>query len=171
MLAKPITRSLDLDDDGVVKQAIEERGGDNWIAEDLTPFGKATVGGEDHGGALIAGIDELEEQVAAARNDRQISDFVHDQERGPAKESDALPQLPFPFGLGVRSADVGEACEVDATACQSVGCAIAFSWIATRSRSLVSIAPVRWANERPSCNSCQCRFNFPTCAEVKFPRG
>src|SRR5262249_827061 len=39
----------------------------------------------------------------------------------------------------------------------SVGCAIAFSWtvvsIATRSRSLVSIAPVRWATERLSCNS------------------
>src|SRR5262249_26188443 len=39
----------------------------------------------------------------------------------------------------------------------SVGCAIAFSWtvvsIATRSRSLVSIAPVRCATERLSCNS------------------
>src|SRR5262245_34915799 len=39
----------------------------------------------------------------------------------------------------------------------SVGCAIAFSCtvvsIATRSRSLVSIAPVRWATERLSCNS------------------
>jgi hypothetical protein len=66
---------------------------------------------------LVAGIDELEEQVAAARNDRQISDLVHDQERGPAKESDALAQLPFPFGLGESTDDVGEACEVDATAC------------------------------------------------------
>ena len=45
MLAKPITRSLDLDDDGVVKQAIEERGGDHWVAEDLTPLGKAAIGG------------------------------------------------------------------------------------------------------------------------------
>src|SRR5262249_16006081 len=39
----------------------------------------------------------------------------------------------------------------------SVGCAIAFSCtvvsIATRSRSLVSIASVRWATERLSCNS------------------
>src|SRR6516225_5713467 len=41
----------------------------------------------------------------------------------------------------------------------SVGCAIALSWtvvsIATRSRSLVSIAPVRWATERLSCNSAE----------------
>jgi hypothetical protein len=41
----------------------------------------------DHSGALVAGIDELEEQVAAARNDWQISDLLHNQERGPAKES------------------------------------------------------------------------------------
>ena len=68
MLAQAVTRSLDLDDDDVMEETIEERGGDNWVAEDLTPFGKATVGGEDHGGALVAGIDELEEQVAAARN-------------------------------------------------------------------------------------------------------
>src|SRR5262249_8341032 len=116
MLAETITRSLDLDDDGVMEEAIEECGGDNWVAEDLTPFGKAAVGGEDHGGALVAGIDELEEQIAAARNDRQISDFIHDQERGPAKESDALAQLPFPFGFGESTDDIGKACEVDATA-------------------------------------------------------
>jgi len=103
------TRSLDLDDDGVMEETIEERGGDNWVAEDLAPFGKATVGGEDHGGALAAGIDELEEQVAAARNDRQISDLVHDQERGPAKESDALAQLPFRFGLGEFTASTPRA--------------------------------------------------------------
>lgn len=60
MLAQAVTRSLDLDDDDVMEETIEERGGDNWVAEDLAPFGKATVGGEDHGGALVAGIDELE---------------------------------------------------------------------------------------------------------------
>ncbi|HKA07869.1 MAG TPA: hypothetical protein VKD71_11475 [Gemmataceae bacterium] len=57
MLAKPITRPLDLDNDGAVKQAIEERGGDYGVAEDLTPLGKAAIGGKDHGGALVARID------------------------------------------------------------------------------------------------------------------
>src|SRR5262249_1304645 len=46
---------------------------------------------------------------------------------------------------------------LDGVSRASVGCAIAFSCtvvsIATRSRSLVSIAPVRWATERLSCNS------------------
>src|SRR6266496_6167514 len=49
-----------------VKQAIEERGGDDRIAEDLAPFGEATVRGQDHGAFLVASIDELEEQVAAS---------------------------------------------------------------------------------------------------------
>jgi hypothetical protein len=56
-------------------------------------------------------------RLPPARNDWQISDLVHDQERGPAKESDALAQLSFPFGLGESTDDVGETCEVDATAC------------------------------------------------------
>ncbi len=47
-------------------RSIEERGGDDRIAEDLAPFGEATVRGQDHGAFLVASIDELEEQVAAS---------------------------------------------------------------------------------------------------------
>ena len=80
MLAQAVTRSLDLNDDGVMEEAIEEGGGDNWVAEDLAPFGEAAIGGKDHGAALVAGIHELEEQIPAARDDRQVPDFVYDQE-------------------------------------------------------------------------------------------
>jgi hypothetical protein len=80
MLTQPVAGSFDLDDDGVVKQPIEQRGGDNGIAEDLAPFGEATVGSENHSAALVASIDELEEQIAATRDDRQVSDLVDDQE-------------------------------------------------------------------------------------------
>jgi hypothetical protein len=89
VLAKPIARSLDLDDNGMVKQPIEQRGGDYGIAKNLTPFGKAAVGCQDHGTALIAGIDQLEEQIAAAGTDRQISDLVDRR----SKEVDHL--VPF----------------------------------------------------------------------------
>ena len=50
----------------MVKQPIEQCRGDNGIAKDLTPFGEAAIGGEDHGAALVAGIHELEEQIPAA---------------------------------------------------------------------------------------------------------
>ena len=38
VLAQPIARPLDLDDDGVVKEPVEERGRDDGIAEDVAPL-------------------------------------------------------------------------------------------------------------------------------------
>ena len=66
VLTELITGAFDLNDDGVVKQPIEESGGDNGIAEDLAPFCEAAVRGEDHGSLFVSCIDELEEQIAAA---------------------------------------------------------------------------------------------------------
>lgn len=80
MLAQPVAGPFNLNNDSVVKQPIEQCCGDDGVAKDLTPFGEAAIGGEDHGAALVAGIHELEEQIPAARDDRQVSDFVYDQE-------------------------------------------------------------------------------------------
>lgn len=116
MLAKAIARSLDLDDDRVVEKPVEQRGGDDRISEDLAPFGKAAIGGEDHGALLVSGVDELEEEIAAAGNDRQVADLVDDQEGRPAEIAQALPELTFPLSRGQRGNDVGEGGEVDAPA-------------------------------------------------------
>ena len=113
VLAQAVARPLDLDDDGMVKQAVEQSRGDDGIAEDLAPFGEAAVGGEDHGALLVAGIDELEEQIAAAGHDGQVADFVDDQERGAAKVAHAFAKRPFLLGLGERGDDVGESGEGD----------------------------------------------------------
>jgi hypothetical protein len=80
MLAHAITGPLDLNDDGVVEQPVEQGGGDNRIAEDVAPFGKAAVGGEDHRAFFVARVDELEEQIAAAGRDRQVADLVDDEQ-------------------------------------------------------------------------------------------
>jgi hypothetical protein len=87
----------------VVEQAIEERGGDNGIAEDLAPFCEAAVRGEDHGALLVAGVDELEKQIAAAVNDRQVTDLIDDQEREAAEEPDLLAKGASALGLGERA--------------------------------------------------------------------
>ncbi len=47
VLAQAVARAFDLDDDGMVEQAIEQRGCDDRIAEDFFPLGKATVGGQE----------------------------------------------------------------------------------------------------------------------------
>jgi len=54
MVSEPVAGAVDLDDDGMVQQPVEERGGDDGVAEDLAPFGEATVGGKNHRPLLIA---------------------------------------------------------------------------------------------------------------------
>lgn len=61
MLTHAIAGPFDLDDDGMMEQPIQQRGGDDGIAEHLAPFGEAAIGREDHRALLVAGIDELEE--------------------------------------------------------------------------------------------------------------
>ena len=86
VLTQAIAGSFDLDNDGgVVEQAVKQRGGDDGVAEHLAPFGEAAVGGEDHSAPFVTGVDELEEQVAAAVSDRQVADFVNDEQRSAAE--------------------------------------------------------------------------------------
>lgn len=47
MSPKAIARAVDLDDDGVMQQAVKQCGCDDGAAEDFAPFGKASVRGED----------------------------------------------------------------------------------------------------------------------------
>lgn len=80
VLAEAVTGVLDLDNDGVVEKPVEHCGGDDWIAEDIAPFAEAAVGSEDHRALFLARVDQLEEQVAAARADRQIADLIDDEQ-------------------------------------------------------------------------------------------
>ena len=95
MLAQAVAGALDLHDDGVVKKSVQQRGRDDWIAENLAPFGEAAIRGQDHGALLVAGVDQLEEQVAGAGADGEIADLIDDQQRRTAEEADALAQAPF----------------------------------------------------------------------------
>lgn len=45
------------------RKAVEDRGRYHGIAEELAPFSEAAVGSEDHGAALAAGSDVLEEEI------------------------------------------------------------------------------------------------------------
>ena len=90
MSAQPVARTFDLNDDGMMEQAIEKRGGDDRIAENVSPFREATVRGQDHRALFVAGVHELEEQVGAAGGDGQIADLVDDEQRGARVEADFL---------------------------------------------------------------------------------
>lgn len=80
VLPHAIAGALYLDHDGMVEQAIEESCGNDGVTENLAPFGKASIGGKDHGALFVAGIDELEEQVSAPRGHRKIADLIDDKQ-------------------------------------------------------------------------------------------
>ncbi|GJE83793.1 hypothetical protein CJNNKLLH_5171 [Methylorubrum thiocyanatum] len=65
VLAQAVARPLDLDHHGMLEQSAEQRRGHDRITKHLAPFGEAAVRSQDYRPALIARVDELEEQVAA----------------------------------------------------------------------------------------------------------
>jgi len=76
MFSESIAVAVDLDDDGVVKEVVEAGGSDDAIAEYLPPLCEASVTREDNRPFLVAGIDQLEEQLSAAAFERQVAHFV-----------------------------------------------------------------------------------------------
>jgi hypothetical protein len=61
-------------------EPIEQRGGDDKVAENLAPFGRAAVGSQDHGALFVAGVDKLEEGVGPAGRDEKVADLIDDQQ-------------------------------------------------------------------------------------------
>ena len=80
LLAEAVAVPFDVGGDGVVEQAIEDRGRDHGIAEHLAPSPEALVTGEDDGPALVATGDELEEEVGTLAVDGDIADLVDDEQ-------------------------------------------------------------------------------------------
>ncbi len=47
----------------MVDETVDHGGGYHWVAEDFAPSSEGFVGGDDCRGPLVAGRDELEEEV------------------------------------------------------------------------------------------------------------
>ena len=89
-----------------MQQPIKQRCGDNRATEDFAPLCKAAIRGEDHRGLFVTCVDELEEQIAAAGNDREVTDFVDYEQRRPAVEPDLFTKRSFTLCLGQGSQQV-----------------------------------------------------------------
>src|SRR3989304_1742485 len=66
--------TLDLEDLGVVQQAVDQRRHGADIGEHLIPFGEGLVGGQEDGAALVTPADHLEEQI---RGPTVIGEIAH----------------------------------------------------------------------------------------------
>ena len=80
----------------MVDEPVDDRVADDRVLEHLVPFGEGPVGGDDHRPLLVPRRDDLEEHVRDRRLDREVPDFVDDEELVFA---DVLDHLGLP-GLG-----------------------------------------------------------------------
>jgi len=63
-----------------MQQPIENRRGKDLVVEDFAPIGKAFVAGDDQAAALIAPHQEPEEEAGLLAREREVAQFVQDQQ-------------------------------------------------------------------------------------------
>ena len=81
-LSEPVAAAVDVDDVYVVRQAVEDRGGEDLVAdEDLGPVAHVLVGGEDDRALLVARAHEAEEEVGLPAVEGPEARFVDDGQR------------------------------------------------------------------------------------------
>ena len=68
--AHSVGGAVDREDGAVVEEAVEDRGGDGCVVEDLAPGGDAAVGGEDDRAVFVAAADDLEEVACCFGGER-----------------------------------------------------------------------------------------------------
>ena len=88
-----------LDDVAVMGEAVEQRGGHLGVAEDARPFAEGQVGGDDDRGPLVEPADQVEQQLAAGLGERQIAEFVEDDE---VHAGQMIGDAALPAGCGPR---------------------------------------------------------------------
>lgn len=64
----------------VVQEPVEDRSGDNRIGQHGAPWGNAAVRRDQHGAGFVAAADQLEEQMRRVGLQRQVAEFVDDQQ-------------------------------------------------------------------------------------------
>src|SRR6266852_4108961 len=70
LVLEPVGIAPNVERDGVVEDAVQDGRSNDSVTEDVPPAAEALVAGEDHGAALVAAADELEEEVGAGAVDR-----------------------------------------------------------------------------------------------------
>ena len=114
MLPHPVAVAADVDDVAVVEEPVDQRRRHHVVAEHAAPLLEALVRGEHRGGALVAGVDQLEEQDRAVLGDRQVADLVDHQQCGMRQHLEAARQVARRLRLHERLDQVREGAVVDA---------------------------------------------------------
>ena len=77
------------------------------------------VAGDDQAGALVAAADEHEHQVGGLGVERDVADFVDDQQRDPLQPGELVVEAALALGVGEQRDPFGGGAERDAVAGQA----------------------------------------------------
>ncbi len=109
-------RSHGAEDLGVVDESVDHGGGDDVVAEDLAPAAEGLVAGDDHRGALVAAADEHEHQVRGLGIERDVADFVDDQQGNALQAGELVVEAALALGVGEQCDPFGRGAKRDALA-------------------------------------------------------
>jgi hypothetical protein len=76
-----------------VHEPVDQGGGDHGVAEDLAPLLEAAVAGDDDRAALVAARDKGEEEVGGLPFEREVADFVDDEQLVALEPAQLLLEL------------------------------------------------------------------------------
>lgn len=84
----------------VVHESVEERGDDDDVSEEAGPVLQGSVGGDDGGGLLVTGHENVGELVTGLRGEPPEEEVVDEEQVGAADLSSELAKLTELAGLG-----------------------------------------------------------------------
>ena len=85
-----------------MKNPVQNGTGDDRVSKDLSPVGIGLVRGENHRAFLIPSGNQLEKQVGSQAIDRDIADFIDNQEFVLGQPLELFFQTPFLMEPGQR---------------------------------------------------------------------
>ena len=81
-LAEAKAFTIHLKDFTVVSQAVQQSGRHAFALKDLTPVAERQIAGQQQAAAFVAVREDLKQQLRTAATERQITQFIHDQQIG-----------------------------------------------------------------------------------------
>lgn len=76
-LFKPIEIIASFQNIAVMRNAIQQRGRHLGVAENLDPFPKIEIGGDNQRGFLIQMADQVKQQSPSGCGERQVTEFIN----------------------------------------------------------------------------------------------
>ena len=112
--SEAVAVAVEVEHDAAVQESVEHGGGDDVVAEDVAPGGDAAVGGEHDRGAEVALVDDLEERGCGFAGEREVAEFVDDEQGGAGEEAHSGGPSPLNGGAVAAGREVGGGGEVGA---------------------------------------------------------